>query len=185
MTERDASWFFDERFSTLKRAQEALEHRGIYFHPVPREHAEGLITGPLLHRVHTQIKKRGFGNVAGHVAITYSGYARDPREVFAIPEVRSHWRTLDAALPELPALLAVLPEFGFNGPVQYLTLLGAIETQIHRPDAGGYDLYVADAERLLGEATRRIRQAGQRYRLGRTVTANLIAQFMLGIQHRL
>ncbi len=185
MTERDASWFFDERFSTLRRAQEALERTGIYFHPVPREHAEGLITGPLLHRLHTQVKKRGFGNVAGHVAITYSGYARDPREVFAIPEVRSHWRTLDAALPELPALLAVLPEFGFNGPVQHLMLLGDIATQVHRPDAGGYDLYVTDAEQLIGDATRRIRQAGQRYHLSPTATANLVTQFLRGMRHRL
>src|SRR4051812_39676723 len=130
MTERDPSWFFDERFATLQLAQEAFERRGFFFHPIPKEHTEGLVTGPVLHRLRTQIKKRSFAHVAGHVAITFSGFARDEREIFAIPEVRAYWRQLDSELPELPALLAVLPELGYNGPVHHLTLLGTIDTMV-------------------------------------------------------
>src|SRR5579871_2275762 len=101
--------FFDERFDTLAVVQEALAQRGYLFQPIPKEHIEGLITAPLIHRVQTQIKKRGFPNVAARLAITFSGYARDPREVYEIPEARAWWSMLDAQLPELPALLAILP----------------------------------------------------------------------------
>jgi len=62
-----------ERFDDLARVQAELEQRGFFIHPVPKEHTEGLVVGPLLQRLRTQIKKRGFGNVAGHVAITFSG----------------------------------------------------------------------------------------------------------------
>jgi hypothetical protein len=126
MGEREPREFnrFDERFSTLRIVQQELERRGYFFYPIEKEHTEGLVTGPLLHRLRTTIKKRGFGNVAGRVALTYSGYAHDPREVYAIPEARAYWRALDSQLPEFPALLAALPEWAYNGPGMQLTMLG-------------------------------------------------------------
>src|SRR5438105_7594370 len=104
MHEHEGPDFFDERFATLAAVQEGLSQHGYWFHPIAKEHAEGLVTGPLLHRIHTQIKKHGFRNVAGRAIVTFSGYARDPREVFAIPEARAYWQRLDGELPELPAL---------------------------------------------------------------------------------
>jgi hypothetical protein len=184
MSERDRRWFFDEHFPTLALAQEALERRGYFFHPVPREHTEGLVTSPVLHRLRTQIKKRGFERVAGHVAITFSGFSRDEREIFAIPAVRAYWRQLDRELPELPALLAVLPELTFNGPSQHLLLLGTIDAVIDRPAAAGFTAHVADAEPIIAAAVRRIREAGRRHHLSQTATANLVVQFERGARYR-
>src|SRR5438552_493415 len=111
---------FGEDFYTLLRAQRELERAGYYFHPVEKEHAEALATAPLLQQIRSHIKRRGFEKVAGHVAITFSGYANDDREIWQVPEVRAYWRALDRQLPELPALLTLLPAFGFNGPGQHL-----------------------------------------------------------------
>lgn len=180
MTEHDQQDFFDERFQTLAAVQEALARRGFAYYAIAKEHAEGLVTGPLLHRIHTQIKKRGFGNVAGRAIFTFSGYAADPREIYAIPEVRAYWQRLDAELPELPALLAYLPELRFNGPGQHLMLLGQIDAVVNRPTIGMYDVRVADAPRLLDDATRRIRQAGRKYHLDQTTVANLVSHFLQG-----
>ncbi|HLZ21990.1 MAG TPA: hypothetical protein VKQ30_07700 [Ktedonobacterales bacterium] len=134
MGEREPPDFFSERFDLLRPVQEALERRGYFFYPIEKEHTEGLVTAPLLHRLHTTIKKRGFGNVAAHVALTFSGFSRDPREVYEIPEARDWWRALDAQLPELPALLASLPEFRYNGPSMQLTMLGTIDQAVQRPE---------------------------------------------------
>jgi len=181
MSEREGpEGFYDERFATLAAVQEALARRGFLFYPVEREHTEGLVTGPLLHRIRTQVKKRGMVNVAGHLAISFSGYARDRREVFDIPEVRSYWHKLDAELPELPALLTMLPEFGFNGPGQHLLLLGQIETVVHRPEIGGYDVRVADGPQILADALSRIRQAGRTYHLNEAAVGSLIERFSRG-----
>ena len=186
MTEQDPHQFFtDERFQTLRVTQEALARRGFLFCPIPREHTEALVTGPLLHRIHTQVKKRGFANVASKVALTFSGYAADPREVFEIPEVRAYWRTLDADLPELPALLAVLPDLGFNGPGLHLLLLGTIDTVLNQPAKGGYDIMVSNAPQLLDQALQRIRQAGRTYHLPEETVTNLIEQFTRGTRFRL
>src|SRR5712691_4472047 len=103
-----------EGFHDIRLVQQEFERHGHYFYPVEKELAEALVTEPLVHRIRTQIKKRGFGNVASRVAITFSGYADDEREIFAIPEVRAYWRQLNQQLPELPALLAYLPLLGFN-----------------------------------------------------------------------
>jgi hypothetical protein len=187
MGEREPPDFdlFDERFQTLQLVQQELERRGYFFSPIPKEHTEGLVTGPLLHRLRTAVKKRGFGNVAGRVALTFSGYAHDPREVYEIPEARAYWQELDAQLPEFPALLAALPAFGYNGPGMALTMVGEIDARIHRPGRGGYDVHVVGAERLIAEAVRRIRAAGQRYRLRETAVANLVDQFRRAATYRL
>ena len=58
-----------ESFQALQRVQAELERQGDYFYPIEKEIAEGLITGPLLRRVRTDIKKRGFAKLAGRVAI--------------------------------------------------------------------------------------------------------------------
>jgi hypothetical protein len=42
----------DESFETLRVAQENLEMFGWHFFPIPKEHAEGLITAPLLRISH-------------------------------------------------------------------------------------------------------------------------------------
>jgi len=185
MGERDQPDFFGERFADLRVVQEALERRGFFFHPIPKEHTEGLVTGPLLHRLHSTLKKRGFGNAAAHVALTFSGYSRDPREVYEIPEARAFWRALDSQLPEWPALLAILPEVRYNGPSMQLTMLGAIDVAVHRPEIAGYDLHVLGAEAIIEDALRRIRQAGQKHRLPATTVRNLEAHFVRGARHRL
>ena len=186
MSEREGpEWLYDERFATLAAVQEALGRRGFLFYPVEREHTEGLVTGPLLHRIRTQVKKRGMVNVAGRVAISFSGYAHDPRELFEIPEVRAYWQQLDRELPELPALLTMLPEFAFNGPGQQVLLVGQIETVVHRPEIGGYDVNVADGPRILADALARIRQAGRTYHLSEEAVARLAEQFQHGARLRL
>src|SRR5713101_9666020 len=101
-----------ERFEPLREVQQELEKEGFYFYPLERELVEARVTEPLVHRIRTRVKKRGFDRVAGKVAISFSGYANDEREVFAIPEVSAYWKKLDRELPELPALLAYLPLLG-------------------------------------------------------------------------
>jgi hypothetical protein len=184
MSEREPHGF-GERFVALRLAQEGLEKRGYYFHPVQKEHVEGLVTEPLVRRIRTQVKKRGFEKVAGHVAITFSGYADDPREVFAIPEVRRYWQKLDRDLPELPALLAFLPPLGFNGPGMHLMLMGTIDRVRHRPEIAGYDVHVRDAQRIIDDAIGRIHQAGSKYRINQTVTDGLIERFVASARHRI
>ncbi len=89
-----------ERFNVLRVTQQELERRGYHLYPVEREHTEGVIISPLLQRIRTQIKKRGFEKVAGRVAVTFSGYANDEREIFQIPEIRGYWRAVDGQFPE-------------------------------------------------------------------------------------
>jgi len=179
MGERERSSDF-ERFDHLQLVRTELGRRGYFLHAVPREHTEGLVTGPLLHRLQTQIKKHGFGHVAGHVAITFSGLAFDEREIYAIPEVRAYWRALDEQLPELPALLATLPAFGFNGPGQHVMLLGDIDAVEHHPAEGRYNVHVVQGPRLLAVGIARIRQAGRKYHLTDVAVSRLIEQFKLG-----
>jgi hypothetical protein len=126
-----------ERFDHLQLVQTELERRGYFLHAVPKEHTEALVTGPLLHRLRTQIKKHGFGHVASHVAITFSGLAFDEREIYAITEVRGYWRALDQRFPELPALLATLPAFGFNGPGQVRSSKERVEFSPQASRRGG------------------------------------------------
>jgi hypothetical protein len=174
-------------FEILQIVQQDLERKGYYFFPVEKEHTEGLITEPLVHRIRTQIKKRGFAKVAGRGIITFTGYEEDPREIIDIAEVRSYWRKLDAELPELPALLTYLPELApaFNGPAQHLMLLGEIDETIHRPELRGYDVYVIGGQRIIEQALQRIRQAGLRYHLSLNQTTRLQDTFMAGVRHRL
>jgi hypothetical protein len=171
-------------FELLKEAQEGLEKRGYYFIPVEKELTEAAITQPLVTRLRSQIKRRGFTKVAGHVIITFSGYDDDPREIHEIPEIRSYWRQLDAQVAELPALLAYLPELGFNGPGQYFMLLGEVDEMIHRPEMGGYDVHVKGAERILEQATHRIIQANAKYHVSPNQGQLLIARFVAGATHR-
>ncbi len=168
---------FFERLDQLRAVQEALERQGYYFHPVEREHTDGLVTDPLLSRLRNQIKKRGFSKLAAHVAITFTGYAQDEREIWQIPEVRAYWRKLDGQLPELPALLAHLPQFQFNGPGQHLLLTSEpSELTAHRT-LGGYDVSVADAPGKITQAKWRIQQAGAKYHLSSQTVRNLMAHF--------
>src|SRR5215468_5104160 len=93
--------------------------------------------------------------------------------------------SVDAQLPEFPALLAALPEFAYNGPGMALTMVGEIDARIHRAARGGYDVHVVGTERLITDAVRRIRAAGQRYRLSETAVANLVDQFQRAATYRL
>src|SRR5581483_7337336 len=104
---------------------------------------------------------------------------------YEIPEARAFWRALDSQLPEWPALLAILPEVRYNGPSMQLTMLGAIDVAVHRPEIAGYDLHVLGAEAIIEDALRRIRQAGQKHRLPATTVRNLEAHFVRGARHRL
>jgi Single-strand binding protein family len=180
MVKREGPRFFDERFGTLRVVQEALERRGYFLHPVAKEHTEGLVTGPLVHRLRTHINKRGFGNVADRVAITFSGYSQDEREVYDIPEVRAYWRALDAQPPELPALLAIIPKLRYNGPGMQLMLVGAIDAVRHRPSAGMYDVHAVEGPRLTADAVTRIRAAGLKCHLTAAASENLIEHFQRG-----
>lgn len=180
MTEGQPSDY--ESFATLRAAQEGLEKLGYYFFPLSKEHVEAGVTEPLVHRVRTQVKKRGMEKVAGKVALTFSGYAQDPREIFMISEVRSYWQKLNRELPELPAVLAYLPQMAFNGPGIHLMLLGDVEAT-ERPELGVYDVHVQDADTLVEDALRRIGQASRTYRLNPNFTQQLMAQFVAGATH--
>ena len=183
MAERERPDFADEGFQTLAAVQEALAKSGYAFFPIPKEHTEAGVTGPLLHRIHTQVKKRGFANLAGKTIITFSGFSRDAREIYAIGEVRRFWQKLDRELPELPALLATLPRLQYNGPGMAIMLLGEIDAVLERPAMGVYDVHVLDAPRLIDEATRRIRAAGRKYRLSDMAVKDLVDRFVRGAQY--
>ena len=185
MEEREKPSFFDERIATLRVVQEELERRGYFLYPIEREHTEGLVTSPLVHKLRTQVKKRGFANVADKVLLTFSGYAMDGREVYDIPEARAFWRELDAEVPELPALLAMIPELGYNGAVMQLTLLGEIDAVLHRPTVGGYDVHIRDAERIIDDGLKRIQAAGRKYHLAAALVSNIAEQFQRAARHRL
>src|SRR5579883_2720645 len=164
MGERDRRDFF-ERFDVLRWTQAELSRTGYVFEPIPKELTEARVTAPLIHRLRTTITQRGFGSVAGRVAITFSGYAADRREIYAIPEIRAYWRALDRQVPELPALLTVLPAFRYNGPGQHVLLLGTITAVRHDPTTEQYQAHVVDGPRLLADALARIRRAGRAYQL--------------------
>lgn len=119
------------------------------------------------------------------MALTFSGYFDDPREIFAIPEIRAYYGQLDHELPELPALVAYLPQITYNGPGNHLLLLGTIDEAINRPEIGGYDVRVADADPILDDAVQRIRQASSSYRLRTITTQRLIENFLAGATHRI
>jgi hypothetical protein len=176
MTESESP-FQPESFWVMQAVHEGLERRGYFFHPVEKEHTEGLITNPLLARLRTSIRKRGFEKVASRTAITFSGYANDPREIFEIPEVRSYWQQLDAQLPELPALLTHLPELRYNGPGMHLMLVGDVDLAVPDVRIGGYHVHVVNGPTLIEESVRRIRQAGAKYHLQPQVVTNLCARF--------
>jgi hypothetical protein len=175
----------DESFATLHAVQEGLARRGFLFCPIPLEHTEALVTGPLIHRIRTQIRKRGFTNVATRVVLTFSGFATDEREVFAIPEIRAYYRALDAQLPELPALPAFLPQLKFNGPGLHLLLLGHVDTMLPDFDKEAYDVKVNDAPRLVDDALQRIRRAGQTYHLPQETVTKISDHFLRGVRFRL
>lgn len=175
---------FGEDFQTLSRTAELLERQGYYFYPVEREHTEGLVTGPLLERIRRSIKKRGFEKVAGHTAITFTGFARDDREIWQIPETRAYWQALDCQLPELPAILTLLPPFQYNGPGQHLLLLADTGSMVHHPTMGGYDVFVRDAAPIIQDANRRIHQAAAKYHLPHNSTVRLLEQFQAGATYR-
>src|SRR5437899_11081928 len=85
-----------ERFEALRLAQQELEKKGYYFHPIEKELTEALITEPLVARIRQQIKRRSFAKMAGHTIIGFSGYEDDPREIDQVPEIRSYFRKLAA-----------------------------------------------------------------------------------------
>jgi hypothetical protein len=172
-------------FELMRFTQRELERRGYYFFPIPREHTEGLVTEPMAARLRGQVKKRGFAKVAGHTVLTYSGYDADPREVYAIPEIRAYTRQLDVQVPELPALLAFLPALRYNGPGLYLMLLGEVADSILYPERGGYDVRVAGAPTLIEQALRRIREAAVRYHLSPNDRLRLEQDFLAGTRFRL
>lgn len=167
-------------FEVMQAVQQTLLSKGYHFFPVEREHTEGLLTQPLLSRLRTQIKKRGFPKLAGRSVVTFSGYDQDSREIHQVPEIRGFFQKLDSELPELPALLAYLPEMAFNGPGIYLMMLGEIGETIPYPELGGYDIQVLGAPRIMEQALHRIRQACARYSLTPTQRNNLVARFMAG-----
>jgi hypothetical protein len=161
----------------MRLVRQDLERRGYFFHPVEKEHTEGLITQPLLARIRTSIRKRGFEKVAGRTAITFSGYADDPREIFEIPEVQAYWQQLDRELPELPALLTHLPELRYNGPGMHLMLTGTVDLAIADPTIGGYHVHVVNGPAIIEQSVRRIRQAGTKYHLQPQIVSNLASRF--------
>jgi hypothetical protein len=171
-------------FELIIAVQRDLERRGYYFFPVEKEHTEALVTQPLAARLRRQIKKRGFARMAGRAIVTFSGYEDDPREIYEVPEIRSYFRRLDAALPELPALLTYLPELGFNGPGLYLLLLGEVDAVIPRPERGGYDAHVKWGVRLIEQALYRVGQACTRFGLSRNQSMQLTGAFLAGSTHR-
>jgi hypothetical protein len=176
MSERDSRSPYED-FDHLSLVQRDLLKSGCHFFPVEREHVEGLVTDPLLTRLRRTIKHRGFRNVAARTAISFSGYAYDPREIFAIPEIRSYYAKLDEQLPELPALLTVLPVMRYNGPAIHVELLGTVSEVVQRPELDGYDLRVAEAPVIIAAAKRRIEAAGCKYHVPPAEARRLAEQF--------
>lgn len=174
-----------ESFDMLKALQEALGRSGYFFFPVERESTEALVTEPLVDRITRTIDKRGFRKVASHGVITFSGYSRDARELYEIPEVQAFWRKLNTQLDELPAVLAYLPQLNFNGPGLHLMLLGEIAEVEQHPERFGYDVLVADAPQIIDEAVARIHRASQKYRLSPLETSRVLEVFMQGVSLRL
>lgn len=170
---------FFESFHIAELGRKLWEAHGLYWFPVPREHAEGSITRPLVSRIRSKIKQRGFDRLASHSAITFSGYGEDPREIHQIPEIRAFWKKLDSELEELPALLTVMALANYNGPVQHLVLLGDIERIIDHPEARRHDIMVTNADILRRQAISRIMRAGAKYQLNPDHVQALVAHFVI------
>jgi hypothetical protein len=162
----------------METARHELAKHGWYLFPIPKEHTEGGVTDPLLARLRSQIKKRGFEKLAGHSLLTFSGYGPDSREIHQIPEVRAYWRKLDRELPELPALLGVIEVARYNGPVMHLSLIGEIDEIVDHPEFERQDLLIIGAERIIANAVERIYSAGKKYHLHSSSTYKIIADFM-------
>jgi hypothetical protein len=171
-------------FEILRIVQSELERRGYYYLAVEQEHIEGLVTAPIAARLRGQIKRRGFQKVAGRMLLTFSGYDRDPREIQEVPAIRAYFQQLDAEVTELPALLAFLPEMGFNGPGIYLMMVGEIGETIHHPEQLGYDVQVLGAQRIIDQALHRIRQAATTYQLRHNDRLRLEQTFLSGTRFR-
>ncbi len=169
---------FDESFTTLNQLQTELEKHGWHFFPIPKEHTEGLIIEPLIARIRTRINKRGFVKLAGHSIMTFSGFAKDPREIHQIPEIQLFWRKLDQQLPELPALLGSVIPIRYNGPVMHLSLLGEIDEIVDHPEQQRQDLHVIGADRMVTNAIERIYAAGRRHHLSFQRTYRLVTDFI-------
>lgn len=90
-----------------------------------------------------------------------------------------------AELPELPAVLAFLPELQFNGPGMHLTLLGTIDAITHRPEIAGYDVHIPDVQPIIDDASGRIQHVASKYRLGKMAAARLTEQFRFAAAHRI
>lgn len=172
----------NESFESMARSQRVWESLGIYFFPIPKEHTEGLITRPLLSRIKSKIRQRGFERLAAHTAITFSGYADDPREIHQVPEVRAFWRKLDRELEELPALLTVMPEANYNGPVQHLSLLGEIDRIVDHPAQRRHDVHILNADTLIKDAVARIMRSGMKYQLHPDHIAHLVHFFIVNTE---
>ncbi len=175
---------YGESFAALQASQQLWEQVGYFLQPVTREHIEGGVTSPLLHRLHTLITKRGFAKVAGHTLLSFSGYAEDEREIIVIPEIRAYYQQLNQELPELPALPAYLPEARYNGPGFHVMLLGTIEETFLQPELELYDIRVAEARPLVEDALVRIQRAAQRYHLQPRLTQRLLTNFTAGATQR-
>jgi hypothetical protein len=124
-----------------------------------------LVTDPLVHRLQSLRQKGGCGKAAGRVAGTFSGYRADIGNASAISEARANSHVLDREFSNLPAPLAVVSGFDYNGPGLKLSLLGTNDAELHRPVEGRYDLHVAETGRLSGNAVRCNRQLVYTYRL--------------------
>lgn len=176
--------FFDESFNSIRETQEQLAQRGYFLCTVPKEHSEGLVTQPLMQRIRTRIKKRGFANAANRLLLTFSGFARDRREVCQISEIRSYYRKLDQELPEFPALPAVIEELAYNGPGLYLSCLGIPDERMIPPNPHyfqRYDLFVEGAD-LVSRSLDRIREAGRKYHLSAQATERIVSNFRRGVR---
>jgi|GEM_PF-3028697 len=163
-------------FQELSRA--AWENLGVYWFPIPREHAEGLITRPLLSKIRDKLRRVDFDRMASSTVITFSGYGDDSREIHQIREIRSFWRKLDSELDELPALLSVQPLANYNGPVQHLTLEGEIDQIIDHPEQRGQDVHLLNGGQLIKQSLRRIIRVGEKHRLAPEHTAALVYYFL-------
>lgn len=176
-----------ENFRFLSNVSDSLIEQEIYPVFMEREHIEGGITTPVIHKLQKYIHKYGFSKVAGRTLIHYSGYSEDPRELFEIPEARTFWQQLNTAFPAIPTLINLaisltipvvvpsgkgrfkvlencVPPVYWNGPIFWLGMLANVDTTaVSRiaPDTVRFE--IKDAAVWLAKAAEQFAATYQKY----------------------
>lgn len=134
--------------SALSLMDQVFTEQGFLFLPATRAEVEAGDISRCRDKLQRQLGQSGPLPLTGRVVLTLTGWADDPRELPEIPEAREFWRRLDEAVPELPILLAELPDGAYVGPTLYVMMTSEIaEQRVTERATVSYEFYGTQAER--------------------------------------